>query len=478
MTQDKTGGSGAAFTDTVQTMLIKRLDGVKGLLSCERLTAGANKETYRIVVATDQGERRLAMRRAPGGVSVPVVAGNAGLLTEAKLFHCAREAGVPEPEVFFVLDPEDGLGEAFVMEWLDGETLGARIVRSEALAAIRPQLAYQCGQILARIHAIDVKKAGLDKALDTMLPADLVEQTWDRYRELKTPQPMIDYTARWLRDHLPKQAGAALVHSDFRNGNIMVGPQGVVAVLDWELAHIGDPMRDLGWICTNSWRFGQSDLPVGGFGHYEDLFRGYEDVSGRRVDREHVKFWEVYGSFWWAVGCLRMAGHYRSGYDKTVERLAIGRRSSECQVDCVNLLIPGPVTLVEAPPADGSSEMPRLDELVVSVRDFLRGEVMNGTKGRMNFLARVAGNSLDIVLRDILVGDRHRQLERERLQRLLDTEGDLEYLRWRLVNGLRDGSVPLDRSGLGEHLRQTVVNQTAIDQPNYSGYITALKGGC
>ena len=59
---------------------------------------------------------------------------------------------------------------------------------------------------------------------------------------------------------------------------------GVVAVLDWEIAHIGDPMRDLGWICTNSWRFGRADLPVGGVGSYEDLFAGYESVSGEPVE--------------------------------------------------------------------------------------------------------------------------------------------------------------------------------------------------
>ena len=125
-------------------------------------------------------------------------------------------------------------------------------------------------------------------------------------------------------------------------------------------------------ICTNSWRFGVTELPVGGFGEYEDLFAGYESVTGQKVDAEHVKFWEVFGSFWWAVGCLGMAEHYRSGPDQTVERPAIGRRSSECQVDCVNLLIPGPVELIEPQDLTDSDDMPRADELLISVRDFLR----------------------------------------------------------------------------------------------------------
>jgi hypothetical protein len=241
--------------------------------------------------------------------------------------------------------------------------------------------------------------------------------------------------------------------------------------LDWEVAHIGDPMRDLGWICTNSWRFGRSDLPVGGFGEYADLFAGYESVSGTVVDPERVHYWEVYGSFWWAVGCLGMAEHYRHGPDQTVERPGIGRRSSECQIDCVNLLIPGEIELIGDPGPD-STEMPRIDELLVSVRDFLREDVMAATEGRINFLARVAGNSLDIVLRDLALGPAHRAAELSRLEVLLETHGGLEELRAQLVSALRDG-MALDHPGLAEHLRQTVVNQVAIDQPRYSGFKTA-----
>ncbi len=423
----------------------------------------------RLVSAVSRCDARPAAWRAFALPGIP------GLPTEAALMRFARVAGVPEPEVYAVFTPDDGLGDGFVMQWLDGEALGARIVRSESLAAVRPKLAFECGQILARIHAIDLKKTGLDQLLDPMDPAAFVEQTWERYKLFNTPQPMIDYAARWLKEHLPSNPRMALVHNDFRNGNFMVGPNGVVAVLDWEVAHIGDPMRDLGWICTNSWRFGRSDLPVGGFGEYEDLFRGYESVSGTKVDPAHVKFWEVFGSFWWAVGCLSMAEHFRTGPDKTVERPGIGRRSSECQVDCVNLLIPGSVVPVQGLSLDSALDMPRTDELVVSVRDFLRGDVMASTEGRTNFLARVASNSLDIVLRELSLGPPHRTGELERLRKLFGAPNDsLEGLRWRLTRELRDGSMALDRPGLAEHLRETVVNQVAIDQPSYSGLKTAL----
>jgi hypothetical protein len=263
------------------------------------------------------------------------------------------------------------------------------------------------------------------------------------------------------------------VHNDFRNGNLMVDPDGVVAVLDWETAHIGDPMRDLGWICTSSWRFGRADLPVGGFGQYEDLFRGYEAESGHAVDPARVKFWEVFGSFWWAVGCLGMAEHYRTGPDKTVERPAIGRRSSECQADCVNLLIPGPVTLLQP---DGRTDwnMPRIDELLVSVRDFLRNDVMAATDGRTNFLARVAGNSLDVVLRETAVGPALAQLETRHLQGLLNGGGSLADLKAQLAEQLRAGQWRLDDVRLTGYLREAVINQLAIDQPKYPALRIAL----
>lgn len=475
MTQEKTEKKSADIQGILQNILSRKIEGFRNLISCERLSGGANQETYRIVLETDKGERKLAMRRAPGGIPKQTEDGGPGMRAEAELMRLAREAGVPEPEILYVPAPEEGLGEAFIMEWLDGETLGARIVRGEEFAEIRPQLAYECGRILALIHAIDLEKTSLNKMLQTVGPLEMIDRSYFYYQMLSTPQPMIDYAARWLKDNMPKNARTALVHNDFRNGNIMITPEGIVAVLDWELSHIGDPMRDLGWICTNSWRFGKTELPVGGFGTYEDFFRGYEEVSGLKVDPAHVKYWEVFGSFWWAVGCLIMAALYRSGPDKSVERLAIGRRSSECQVDCVNLLIPGPVKLVKADDAPKSTEMPRLDELVTSVRDFLRGDVMNQTQGRANFMARVASNSLDIVLRDLEVGDICRQQEHQRLRSLFSTESDLESLRWRLVKGLREGDIPLDHPGLAEHLRATVVNQIAIDQPVYSGFKTALK---
>ncbi|MFV0525620.1 MAG: phosphotransferase family protein [Acidimicrobiales bacterium] len=478
----------ATLHQRLETMLQRRA-GAERLVSFERLSGGASQETYRLIAVIDGMETPLALRRAPGG-ETGAVEGRPGLAVEAQLMIVAGEAGVPEPTVYAVLEPDDDLGDGFVMEWLDGETLGARINRSPALDAVRPGLAQECGRILATIHGIDPKATGLADRLEVKTPGAFLEEMVERYQLLGSPQPMIDFTAHWLADNLPEDQEPKLVHNDFRNGNVMVGPDGVMAVLDWEVAHLGDPMRDLGWICTNSWRFGQRDKPVGGFGDYADLFAGYEEVSGRPVDPDHVRFWEVFGSFWWAIGCLSMAERWRTGPDATVERPGIARRSSECQVDCVNLLIPGPVEVVTAgndPTASSSTDMPTTLELLVSVRDFLRTDVMPAIEGRTGFMARVASNSLDIVRRELELGPPHRRGELARLRSLLGAGGGdgpeaggddapavLVELRRRLIAAMADGTIALDDPALHHHLRTTVVNQVGIDQPVYSGYRAAV----
>jgi aminoglycoside phosphotransferase (APT) family kinase protein len=470
----------------MSTDLEARLDAVLSdvvpghvrLSRLRRLSGGASQETYRVELETRSGPLRLAWRRAPGGRPGGGDPASVGLETEARLIRAARAAGVPEPEVLHVLREEDGLGPGFLMEWLEGETLGNRIVRAPELEDVRPLLARECGRVLARIHAIDPVATGLEGHLRVVPTRAFVEQVWAAHRDLDTPQPMIDYTARWLLDHLPDGADDAsprLVHNDFRNGNLMVTPDGIAAVLDWELAHLGDPVRDLGWICTPSWRFGRRDLRVGGFGRLEDLLDGYEEESGVRVPESQVRFWEVFGSFWWAVVCLKMGEAHRRGPDGGVERAGIARRSSECQVDCANAIIPGPVELAEEGVPSSSTDMPRVDELLVSVRDFLRGDARRALEGRNAFLALVASNSLDIVLRELTRGPAHLAAEHDRLQALFGERDGLDALRRRLALGLREGTIGLDRPGLAEHLRATVVSQLAIDQPRYPGLAEALQ---
>ena len=457
---------------------LNRLPGFERLVSCDRLSAGASRETYRLQLVIDGAERKLALRRAEGDGGSAMGSGP-GLNVEAKLFAAARTAGVPGPEVLLVLQPEDQLGAGFVMEWIAGETLGGKIARGPEFAEARKMLARECGEILARLHSIDVKAAGLDEVLEAFTPEEIVRRTHAGYLTLNSPQPMIDYVAMWLLANLPKRHATKLVHSDFRNGNLIVDPkEGVVAVLDWELAHVGDPMRDLGWVVTRSWRFGVADKPVGGFGELEDLIAGYESVSGETVDRDAVRFWEVFGSFWWACGCLSMGQSFRVGMETSLERPVIGRRSSECQIDCVNLLIPGaaPVSAPE-PRSLSGTDLPRTDELLSGVRDFLKGEAAAAMSGRNQFLARVAANSLDIVLRELAFGHEAVLRESAALEHLTGATGHVSELRERLCEAIRFGTVDLRQPELHTYLRESVYAQVMIDQPGYAGAVEAGKHG-
>jgi aminoglycoside phosphotransferase (APT) family kinase protein len=456
------------FDSALARVLSRELKGFQSLQSCKQLTAGASQETYRISITTSSGELQLALRRSPPTMDEGSSMGGISLDTEARLFQLAGAGGIPGPNIVYVLQPGDELGAGFIMAWLEGETLGQRIVRAEDFSAVRPQLARDCGEILGRIHALDWRAAGLQQDLPTVEPATLVAETWSYYREFNVPVPMIDYTWRWLKENLPAQSRMTLVHGDFRNGNLMVTPGGINAVLDWELTQIGDPLRDLGWLCVNSWRFGKSELAVGGFGEVDDLLAGYRDTSGIEVTSEQLRFWQVFGSFWWAMATLQMANAWRTGEAPSLERPVIGRRSSEAQMDCVNLIIPGEFSLpaMERSIAAGT-QLPMQAELLEGVANFLKEEVATQLDPHNGFLARVAANSLGIAQREFQYGQQLATRENQRLEALLEQQGDIDTLRWELVQRLR-GGFPLNTPGLAQHLRQTVAGQLAIDQPRYS----------
>jgi aminoglycoside phosphotransferase (APT) family kinase protein len=304
-------------------------DGVDNLT---RLTAGATQEIWRFELLRDGERTPLVLRRAPGGERVSETA--VGLETEARLIRAAAAVGVPEPPVVHVLAPSDGAGHGFIMGFVEGETLGGRIAKSEALAPARTFLARQCGEILARIHGLDADDF---PTLNRSTPAELMDRYREIYRATAWPRPVFELAFRWLADHCPAPREMKLVHGDFRNGNLLIGPEGVRAVLDWEIAHVGDPMEDLGWICTSPWRFGVLDKPVGGFGEREDLWAGYEAAGGAPVRRDEALFWEVFGSMRWGVMCAGMTAAFR-GPDPSVERAVIARRTSENEIDLLRLL--------------------------------------------------------------------------------------------------------------------------------------------
>lgn len=311
-----------------------------GLLGCveglRRLTGGASRETWSFdLVADVSGRVPLVLRRDHSTMAQVL-----GRDVECLLLEAARTAGVPVPPVRFVLGPEDGIGSGFVMDRVEGETIPRKILRDDDFAAARPVLASQAGAILARIHAVDWGSVpGLALADSDDDPAGAQVR---RYRgildAIGEAHPAFELGLRWLDENPPDSAERTLVHGDYRNGNLIVGPEGIRAVLDWELAHVGDPMEDLGWMCVRSWRFGVDDRPVGGFGDYDEFFAAYEAAGGRTVDPEVVRFWEAFGTLKWGILCLVQALSFRSGTSRSVEHAALGRRACEMEYDLLALI--------------------------------------------------------------------------------------------------------------------------------------------
>jgi aminoglycoside phosphotransferase (APT) family kinase protein len=246
---------------------------------------------------------------------------------------------VPVPRVRWCGGDDPVLGASFfVMDFVEGETIGRKILRDAALATARSVLPEQLADAAARIHTIDAGALGL-RVPDDASPgaAELARYTEVLRTIAPDPHPALELAIRWLRARLPAPSRATLVHGDYRLGNVIVGREGLAAVIDWELAHAGDPMEDLGWLCVRSWRFGADARPVAGLCERERLFAAYERSSGVRVDPAVVRWWEIFGNFKWGVICVMQAQTFLNGV-KNVELAALGRRIVEQELELLDLM--------------------------------------------------------------------------------------------------------------------------------------------
>ncbi len=281
-----------------------------------RLSGGASRETWRFVA----DGRALILQRQRGGDT-------RDMGVEADVLRAAAAAGVPVPELVAAATGDTPVGASYmVLSAVEGETIARKILRDAEFDGARAALPAQLGQALARLHSIE------PTALPTLVETDQVAQYRATLDALDQPHPTFELAFRWLDAHRPPSTARTVVHGDFRMGNVMVGPDGLRAVLDWELAHIGDPMEDLGWLCVKAWRFG-SALPVGGIGRYEQLFEAYEEASGRPVDPDVVRWWEVLGTLKWGIMCILQANAHLAGFTRSHELAAIGRRVCENEHD-------------------------------------------------------------------------------------------------------------------------------------------------
>ena len=292
--------------------------GAQQVSNLTRLSGGASRETWSFQA---DGRPLIVQRQRSGDTR--------DMGVEAAVVRTAFECGVPVPEL--IVSGSGAVGTHFmILAHVDGETIARKILRDERFASARSVLVPQMASALAALHAIDPDSV---IGLPTMDQVQQYRQTLDTLNEsLHQAHPAFELAFRWLERNRPEKTRRCLVHGDFRLGNLMVDDEGLRAVLDWELAHVGDPMEDLGWLCVRAWRFG-SALPVAGLGDYEILLSAYENASGLKVDRELVRWWEVLGTLKWGIMCMIQASSHLLGHIRSHEMATIGRRVCENEYD-------------------------------------------------------------------------------------------------------------------------------------------------
>lgn len=304
---------------TELSTMLSQLLGDAEIHGLHRLSGGASRETWRF----EADGRALILQRQRAG-------DERDMLIEAGVVRAAARGGAPVPELIEARRRDDGM-TFMVLEAIEGETIARKILRDDDFADARPHLVDEFGAALASIHALDVT------SIHGLLETDQVEHYTEVLDHLGQPHPVLELVRNWLVDTRPDSGRSTLVHGDFRLGNMIVGPDGLRAVIDWELAHVGDPMEDLGWLCVKAWRFGGVP-PVAGLGSYRQLFEAYEVAGGDPIDPVVVHWWEVLGTWKWAIMCIVQASVHLDGTARSHELAAIGRRVCENEYDLLAAL--------------------------------------------------------------------------------------------------------------------------------------------
>ena len=303
-----------------------------------RESGGASRQTWSFDAVANGERYALILRRDPPVTELGERERSAALdrSTEFHVLRAAHAAGVRAPTPLFELAPGDGIGEGFVMQRIGGTAIARKLLRDPPYEIARTRIAGQLGEILARLHATPLDTL---PPLDRREAADLIASLRHTLDSMGHAQPVLELALSWLDRRKPAPIERpVLVHGDYRTGNYLADETGVTAILDWEGAHLGDPVEDLGWLCVKSWRFGAVDRPAGGFGSREDLWAAYERGGGARVDPARAHWWEVFGTVRWGIICHTQAWKHLSGAQKSMELASIGRRAVETEVDLLQLL--------------------------------------------------------------------------------------------------------------------------------------------
>ncbi|HVB91658.1 MAG TPA: phosphotransferase family protein [Acidimicrobiales bacterium] len=424
------------------------------VLGLRRLSGGASRVTSSFDLRVGDHVRPLILQQDRGDG----VAQSGRVRTEEALLRAARAAGVPVPEVV-ARGEHDQLGSGWlVVERMEGETIPRKILRDPEWAGARSALTVQCGRALGAIHGID------PEGIEGLAPADPLRDPLPFWDALGQVRPTLEFGARWLAAHRPAEGRRVTVHGDFRTGNLLVGPDGLRAVLDWELAHAGDPAEDIGWLSAPAWRFGGSG-EVGGFGTLDELLASYTAAGGEQIDHARVRWWQVYATVKWATICALQASAHLSGATRSVELAAIGRRVCESEWDLLGLLgvepTPAPADLTTSDAVLPPFGRPRAAELVEAVREYLEGSVMEQGGTGVRFQARIARNALLTVERELRLGPALARAHGDRLAAL--GFGDDAAL----AAAIRSGSMDNEQAGVAAALAAAARDQLLVANPGY-----------
>lgn len=305
--------------------------GATEVTNLNRLSGGANRETWSFEASTKEKQHSLIMQIDRDGMDRL----NGTCERESRILRIAKLNGVPVPTVVASGFSEGSGSRSFsITEKMQGETIARKILRDSQWEHARGNLIHDMAKALAAIHKIDRSQFEGIQLSDIRDPLSSLNSI---YEALDDPHPTFDFAFRWLKANQPKISESTFVHGDFRLGNLLIDTSGLNAVLDWEIAQFGDPIQDLGWMCVRAWRFG-SDQRVAGLGSYDELIESYVQESGNDVSAATLLWWEIFGTLRWGIICLQMGGDFRKGHTNSLEIAAIGRRVAENEYDLLQAI--------------------------------------------------------------------------------------------------------------------------------------------
>ncbi|MFP3943626.1 MAG: phosphotransferase family protein [Alphaproteobacteria bacterium] len=283
-----------------------------------RFHGGASRETYRFVLHWREGgearRRTLILRRDPEASLI-----DTDRRIEFAAYRTFHGTDVPVPEALWLEMGDGALGSPFFIMSEVPEGAAASPFNDNPYGEHREKVGEAFWRILGRVHAREAEAAPLAQVADHPDPAQCWRRELDHWeaeldRDELEPQPIVRAAIRRLRRvPPPPPERLRIVHGDFRTGNVLTDEAGgITAVLDWEMAHLGDPHEDLAWAMDPLWAHNDPARP-GGMIETERALTIWETASGLKVNREALAWWRLFASVKGMVIWISSAKEFVSG---------------------------------------------------------------------------------------------------------------------------------------------------------------------